>query len=447
MEDLSCDVVVVGGGVAGITAATAASRSGAKTILLENRPFVGGNATSGLCIHNFITKNGRQVVYGLAQKMVDRLVEVGGAVGHIPYSGFVSAVTPVDGNLFRIVATELLDEAGVMIIFGANVVAVKTEDSCIRQITAAMKSGLRPIQAKVYVDASGDADVAAYAGAEFRKGHEKTRKMQPVSILFGFHNVNTVQIAEALGECEPAMANRPDYPQPFPVYFHGTFRKWNKIIEQKKLFTDKDHHVYFNTVWPNQVNVNTSAVFGVDGTDPIALSRATVELTRQVMRIAEFLKEHVPGFKNGYYVPAAFAGVRDTRNIRGIYEISDEDVKLGQKFEDTLGQACFPADIHDPDTGQASFYPIGGDGAFDIPFRALIPKGFSNLLVAGRCISATSFAHAAIRNMAPCMVVGEAAGIAAALAAKEKIDMPCLPIDHLQTKLRENGVYLGEARD
>jgi hypothetical protein len=445
MAEVDYDVLVIGGGVTGVAAATAAARTGARTALIELKPFVGGNATTGLCLHTYrVTKDGRQVVFGLAQKMVDRLMDMGGAVGHIPWHGFVHSVTPVDGELFRILSTEILAEAGVTVLYGVNVVGAEADGGHIRGVQCAVKGGLRTIRAKTYVDSSGDADVAAFAGADYSKGEKKTGKMQPVSMLLRCYGTDNRRIAEAIGASEPAFATRPDYPDPFPVYFSGTLRRWNDVILEQGIFPNEDHKVFTNTVWPNNINVNTTAEAGIDGTDPLSLSRATVKLTRQAARAGKFLKEYVPGFEDAYYVPAAFAGVRETRRIEGLYEISDDDVDVGRKFHDTIGQVCMPVDIHDPDTGQASFYQIGGDGAFDIPYRALIPKGLENVLVAGRCISTTSYAHGATRNMAPCLVMGESAGVATALAAEQNVSMPELDVSRLQDVLEEDGVFLGD---
>lgn len=444
MTPMQCDVLLIGGGVTGVAAATAAARGGAKTILLESRPFVGGNATTGLCLHNYVTRYGRQVVFGIAQEMVDRLIGMGGAVGHIPYEGFVSAVTPVDGNFFRIMATEMLAEAGVQILYGAIAVGAATAARAMSGVEVALKGGVRTIRAKAYVDASGDADVAAFGGVAFRKGQEKTGKMQPVSMILHFHGVDTAKIAAALADCKPAMATRPDHPEPFPVYFNGTFSRWNDITIAEGIFPNRDRNVFFNTVWPDQINVNTSAVIDVDGTDPVALSRATVELTRQCAKIGEFLKKHVPGFAGGYYVPAAVPGVRETRNIEGRYMITDDDVLEGRKFDDTVGQICFPVDIHAPDSGQAIFHQIGDDGAFDIPYRSMLPKELDNLVVAGRCISATHYAHGATRNMAPCLVMGEAAGVASALAVEHGTAPGLLETSMLQRELLARGAFLGD---
>lgn len=443
-QELTCDVLVVGGGVTGVAAATAAARGGASTILLENKPFVGGNATTGLCLHNYIARTGEQAVFGIAQELVDILVERGGAVGHVPYGGFVHSVTPVDGDLFRIVATEMLSEAGVRVLYGVNAVGVEQTEGTVTAVQVAMKDRVRPIYAKTLIDSSGDADVAVAAGADFRKGQKNTGKMQPVSMLLRCFGTDNQKIFDAIGEGEAGWGKRRDYPDPIPVYFRGRFSRWNETVLRDKIFPNADHMVFFNTVWPNQINVNTTAVFGVDGTDPLALSRATVELTRQAARIGEFLKHNVPGFENTYYVPAAFAGVRETRNIVGHYEIDEDDIRAGRKFEDGIGMGCFPVDIHHPDTGQAEFHQIGGDGTYDIPLRALIPVGLDNVLVAGRCISADHFAHGSTRNMVACLASGEGAGVAAAMAATSDVAMTDLDVPALRAELRGRGVLLSD---
>lgn len=435
------DVLVVGGGISGISAAVSAARQGAKTALVEARPFVGGNATTGLCLHNYISRFGEQAVYGFAQEIVDRVQCRGGALGHVPYGGFVHSVTPVDGDIFRIVATEMLAEAGVRVIFNAPVVDVTTSNGGVDKITSAAKGGLMDFTASMFVDCSGDADVAVPAGAKYRIGHPDTGKMQPVSMILRCFNTDNVTIARTLASTDPAMAMRPDYPDPIPVYFDGTFSQWNDVIARDQLFPNRDHRVFCNTVWSNQINVNTSAVFGVDGTDPFSLSEATVSLTKHAGQIAKFLQHYVPGFQNAHFTPAPFAAVRETRHIVGHYEITAADVQNGHRQDDSIGRVCFPVDIHDPDTGQAKFYDIGGDGTFDIPYRSLLPIGVDNVLVAGRCISASAFAHGSTRNMAPCMVMGQATGTAASLAAKQDIGVNEVNISMLQTELRRAGVW------
>lgn len=443
--DETFDVLVGGAGVAGICAALAAARQGARTVLVEPRPFIGGNAATGLCIHTFLTKNGKQVVYGIAQEIVDRLTAIGGAVGHAPTQGdYVYAVTPVDADLFRTETTAMLDQAGVVVLYGTTLLAADVAHGDVRQVTVCSKDRLGYLKARVFVDTTGDADLCFQAGAECREGWAGSGAMQPVSMMLRAVSVDLPKACAALAEHPPVYATKPGTSEPFPVYFHGTFTRWNQVLRDLGVYDHDDHQFWTNTVWPNQLNINASRMAGVNGNDPIDLSRATLQLTKQVQGLAHFLKEHIAGFENALFLPNAFVGVRETRNVKGLYEINEEDIGAGRKFDDTIGQACFPVDIHHPDGKSQQHIDVGGDGAYDLPYRALIPQGFTNLLAAGRCLSATSYAHGATRNMAPCMVTGEAAGVAAALSARTGTPCADLPLDLLQSRLRHSGVYLGE---
>ncbi len=447
VSDWDCDVLVVGGGVSGVGAAIAAAQSGARTVLLEARPFVGGNAATGLCIHNYFTRFREQVVFGLAQNLLDRCVKAGGAVGHVPYDGYVKMVTPVDGDVFRIVATIALDEAGVTVLYGATVVAVDSASGHVNDVEVALKGGLRRMRARVFVDTSGDADVVALGGGESRKGRtlkDGSAGLQPVTMMFASRNVDTVRVAEEIAVSPPAMAVRSDHPEPFPVYFAGSLERWKEeLVAAASVFEHHKEQIWVNTVWPDQLNVNTTVMVGVDGTDARALSHATVELTEQVAVLGEFLQRHVPGFERSRTVPAAIVGVRETRNIVGIAQCEDDDVATGRKRDDTVGRSCFPSDIHDPETGDVVHTEIGGDGSFDIPYGALVPRSLDNVVVAGRCISATWFAHGSTRNMAQCLVTAEAAGVAAALCVAEGIGPHVLDVGRLQEALLARGVFLG----
>jgi threonine dehydrogenase-like Zn-dependent dehydrogenase len=439
------DVLVAGAGVTGIAAALAAARQGARTVLLEPRPFIGGNAATGLCIHTYLTKDGRHVVHGIAQEIVDRLMAVGGAVGHVPLpDGYVHSVTPVDADLFRMETMAMLAEAGVTILFNTALVGAESHGGEVQRVLVASKSRLGYLKAKVFVDATGDADLSAMAGAQCRTGWPGSGAMQPVSMMLRAVGVDTQRACDALSERPPAYATKKGVDKPFPVYFHGTFTRWNQVLRDMGVYDHDNHQFWTNTVWPNQLNMNGSRLAHVDGSEPLSLSKATVELTEQVRKLSQFLRGHVPGFEQASFIPNAFVGVRETRNIKGLYELNEEDIRAGRKFEDSVGQACFPVDIHHPDGKSQEHIDIGGDGAYDLPYRALVPAGFANLLAAGRCISVSEYAHGGTRNMAPCMTTGEAAGVAAAMSAATSTPCPELSMTKLQSRLREAGVYLGE---
>jgi hypothetical protein len=439
------DVLVAGAGVTGISAAIAAARQGARTVLLEPRPFIGGNAATGLCIHTYKTKSGRQVVYGLAQEIVDRLVEQGGAVGHVPLpSGYVHSVTPVDADLFRMETTRMLAKEGVTILYNTALVDAEATDGRIDRVLVCSKSRLGYLRARTFVDATGDADLSVMAGAKARTGWTGSGAMQPVSMMMRVISVDTNRACEALSEQPPAFARKKGVAEPIPVYFHGTFTRWNQILRDMEVYDHDNHQFWTNTVWPDQLNFNGSRMANIDGNDPVALSRATVELTGQLQKLGVFLRKHVAGFEHASFMPNAFVGVRETRNVRGLYELNENDIRVGAKFEDSIGQGCFPVDIHHPDGKSQEHIDIGGDGSYDIPYRSLVPQGTQNLLVAGRCISVSEYAHGATRNMAPCMTTGESAGIAAALCAQGDTACADLPMARLQPALLKAGVYLGE---
>ncbi|WP_406624570.1 FAD-dependent oxidoreductase [Acidovorax sp. SDU_ACID1] len=439
------DVLVAGAGVTGICAALAAARQGARTVLLEPRPFIGGNAATGLCIHTYKTREGRQVVYGLAQEIVDRLIEQGGAVGHVPLpSGYVHSVTPVDADLFRMETTAMLARAGVTILYNTALVDAVSHNGQVEKVLICSKSELGFIRARTFVDATGDADLAVKAGAPARTGWPGGGAMQPVSMMMRAVSVDTRRACEALSEFEPAWATKRGCAQPIPVYFHGTFSRWNEELRKLGIYDHDDHQFWTNTVWPDQLNINGSRLAHIDGSDPLALSRATVELTAQLQKLGAFMRDNVPGFENASFLPNAFVGVRETRNIQGLYELNEDDIRVGRRFDDTIGQGCFPVDIHHPDGKSQEHIDIGGDGAYDIPYRCLVPQGIHNLLVAGRCISVTPYAHGATRNMAPCMTTGEAAGVAAAMCAAQSVPTHELAIGTLQGALRDAKVFLGE---
>ena len=444
--DETFDVLVAGAGVTGICAALAAARQGAKTLLIEPRPFIGGNAATGLCIHTFLTRDGRHVVHGIAQEIVDRLVESGGAVGHVPMpEGYVHSVTPVDADMFRMETTAMLSQAGVRILYNTALVGAQAREGVVQRVQVVSKSRLGWIAAKVFVDATGDADLSVLAGAPVREGWPGSGLMQPVSMMLRAVGVDVKRACDALSEHPPAFATKKGVDGPFPIYFHGTFSRWNAEVRARGIYDHDDHQFWTNTVWPNQLNVNASRMANVNGADPLALSRATVELTNQLRGLGQFLRDRIPGFEAASFIPNAFVGVRESRNIQGVYEINEEDIRAGRKFADSVGQGCFPVDIHHPDGRSQEHIDVGGDGAFDLPYRALLPVGLHNLLAAGRCMSVSPYAHGATRNMAPCMTTGEAAGVAAALSARQSVACPDLSIAQLQSALRQAGVCLRDA--
>jgi hypothetical protein len=439
------DVVVAGGGPAGICAAIAAGRLGCNTLLIERYGFLGGMSTiAGVYPWmTFHTEQGRQVIYGIAQEIVDRLVESGGSPGHLRDTiGFVHTVTPFDGEIFKLLVLDMLREAGVKVLLHSFVDEVAAVGNRIKSVRAATKGGKVDIAADMFVDATGDADLAFLAGAPVFKGRDSDQQMQPMTMKFRMRGVDTPAIKERiLAEPENFYPKTPiDELHELPLTgIQGFYREW----QQSGLPIKRDQVLLFVGPEHDEVLVNCTRVQGLDGTDVEDLTRAEEEGRRQVMMMARFLKECIPGFEQAVISSVApQIGIRETRRIDGLYSLGAEDVIEGRKFADVIAKSGYPIDIHDPSGAGVTAAWIKGDGAYDIPYRCLVPRGVDNLLAAGRCISTSHEALATTRLTPSCMATGQAAGTAAALAFQAQVRPAEVDINELQQALRRQNAYI-----
>lgn len=439
------DVLVVGAGPAGLAAAVAAARHGARTLLVERYGYVGGNLTAGLvgpCMTSYSLDGSQQLIRGVFEELVLRM-EVEGAAIHpskvpagSPYAGFITyghdKVTPFDPEALKSVATAMCLEAGVELLLHTFVVQASTRANEVTGVLAASKSGLEMIEATVVVDCSADADVAATGGAEFHQGRETDGLTQPMTLFFRVGNVDD-QVVEAY------VAAHPDDYRPFA-----------SIVDDARLageFTIPRRGVgLYKTLQPGVWRVNTTRIQRRDGTNAEDLTHAEVEGRRQVQELMGFFHRRLPGFQNCVLVDtAATIGVRETRRIVGEYTLTLDDLASGTDFDDVIAVCGYPVDIHSPtDAGGGVSDEIKTANAYQIPYRCLIPRSVDQLLVAGRSVSATHEALAAIRVMPPAFAMGQAAGTAAALAAKNGCRPRDVDIASLQAELVDDGAYLGE---
>lgn len=439
------DVVVVGGGPAGISAAIAAGRLGCKTILLERYGFLGGMSTiAGVYPWmTFHTEGGRQVIFGLAQEIVDRLVKLGASPGHLRDTiGFVHTVTPFDGEAFKLLALDMLREANVKVLLHSYVDEVKTEENTIQSVLVATKSGRIEIRGGMFVDATGDADLALMAGAPVLKGRDSDQQTQPMTLKFRMRGVDTAVIKEKMMQEPENFYGKTlvDKLAELPLTgIQGFYREW----QQAGLPINRDQVLLFVGPEPDEVVVNCTRIQGLDGTDVEDLTRAEEEGLRQVMMMARFLKKSIPGFEKAVISSVApQIGIRETRRIEGLYTLTADDVIEGRKFADAIAKSGYPIDIHDPTGKGVTAAWIKGDGAYDIPYRSLVPKGIANLLVGGRCISTSHEAQATTRLTPSCMATGQAAGTAAALALQTQKHPAEVDINLLQQELRRQNAYI-----
>lgn len=438
-----CDVVVLGGGPAGIGAAIASARNGAKTVLVERYGFMGGMATAGLLpVITGTNSKTERIVKGVCQDLIDRMVAIGGAIDRqeLPYPD--SSQVTYEPNPFKYVADQMMKEAGVDVFLHTFFCDCIVENHEITGVIIESKSGRQAILAKYVIDATGDGDVAARAGAPFVKGRESDGLLMGVTMCFNLRNVNIgvdvgrkrlkefPEYNEMLYNCIEKARKNGDFPWT-PEYREG-----------------KDGKPYVvgpwleNLIKPDEISVNFTTLFG-DPTVVEDLTRMEMEGREYVQKFIQFFRKYVPGFENCCLTEVApQLGIRESRRICGEYTLTAEDVHEGSRFDDAIAVGgSWSIDIHRSFYGDEHIFETV-QNTFDIPYRCLLAKNVKNLLTAGRCISVSRVGLGIIRLMAPCFAIGEGAGVAAALATKEGKELRELDVKKIQQTLRDEGAFL-----
>jgi ribulose 1,5-bisphosphate synthetase/thiazole synthase len=438
------DVLVVGGGPSGLIAAQAAAEDGLKVMLIENRSFVGGNMTIGLPILGFLGQKGNQIIKGIPQKFIDRLKAVDAASEHRPCPLHMS-LTLVEPEAVKNVGLEMLLDAGVEVLLYAFCVGVIKEDNHLKGVIIESKSGREAILAKTIIDCTGDADVAFKAGVPCEQGNE-VGGAQPPTLMFCMGGVDTEKLRMSIAE-EP----RTYLTDFIPAEYFGQnnqfivvgLRSVMQKAREEGYNLPVERTILITGLRDGEVWVNMSRINGVDGTTPESLTHGEIEGRKQVEEIQRYLKAFVPGFENAMFTKMApFLGIRETRRIVGQYVLTADDILGCRRFDDAVAVASYPLDIHHPEGGGCTLTWCGD--CYDIPYRTLIPQKIENLIVAGRCISTTHEAMSAIRVMAPCMAMGEAAGRAAKLAIRHQVLPSELDVNLLRNELAAKGAYLNK---
>jgi ribulose 1,5-bisphosphate synthetase/thiazole synthase len=442
------DVLVVGGGPAGLTSALAAAESGLRVGLLESRSFVGGNMTIGLPVLGFLGQKGNQIIEGLPQKFIDRLKAREAASEHRACPLHMG-ITLVEPEAVKTVGLEMLTEAGVDVVFYTFVagVVMDEDDHTIRGVITESKSGRSAVMARVVIDCTGDADVAHRAGVVTEKGNEHGG-MQPPTLMFCLSDVDTDKLRMAIANApKEARTYLTDF---IPADYFGQNHQFivvglrelmAKARQERDLDIPNERTIIITGLKKGEAWINMTRVAGTDGTDARSLSNGEIVARRQIDDIVEYLVNYVPGFEKAHFTKTApFLGIRETRRIVGRYVMNEQDVLGCRHFEDAIAVASYPIDIHRP--GDEGCTLIWCGDCYDIPYRSLLPQRVENLIVAGRAISTTHEAMGAIRVMATCMAMGEAAGRAAALAIRQDIRPHEVDIHALRRDLLTHGAYL-----
>jgi hypothetical protein len=440
-----CDVLVVGGGPAGLGAALGAAEAGADVVLVERHAFLGGNATAALVmpLMSFHTQRGAPapgraadlmpqdhgpgdaVVQGVLRRLLERLHAAGGSLRPSEQTGYV---VPFDPEIFKLVALDLLDEAGVHVLlhaFATGVIGAPRLDGVVFET----KSGPIVILARAVVDATGDGDIAALAGAPFEIGREGDDLVQPMTLMFRMVEFERTAFAA--------------YRQAHPDQWRGVHGLWDLVRQASaagELALSREDILFFGTPHERELSVNSTRVTGVLGTSVWDLTRAEWQARRQMRQIAAFLRKYVPGFEHSYVAQSGVTiGVRETRRVTGDYALSAQDILGAHKFDDAIARGTYPIDIHNPQGKGTLLMRLPAGEWYDIPLRCLLPQRVDRLVVAGRCISGTHEAHSSYRVMPIAMATGQAAGTCAALAARAGKAVRDVPARDVQHELRRQG--------
>lgn len=421
------DVVVAGGGTAGAIAAIAAARTGARTLVVERYGGLGGALALGMNLLGAVDAEGYWALGGIGRELVDRLGPAGGATAATLDPQFGSVLSH-DAELLKLHLLQMAVDADVDMLLHAttlDVVHGPTGPAGLRVVT---KRGMEYVGARALVDCTGDADVAASAGAQFSVGRPGDRRAQPASRIFRVGGVDMERVWEYLSA-------HPEDLEPPKGWSGGTYdverlratpgatvEAFGALIRRAREAGDWHIPRYRLGIYTfpgrTDVGVNVTRAQGVDGTDPDDLTRAEVETSLQMLQVLDFLRGYVPGFERAHIVSTPYqVGIRETRHVHGSYVLQQKDVLSGRDFADQIGRGAYPLDVHDVESGKggSTLNPI--QRSFGIPLRTLLPEGTPNIAVAGRSISATHEAAGSIRGQAVCMVTGHAAGVVAALAA------------------------------
>ena len=422
---MDAEVVVVGGGPTGVAAARAASEQGARVMLLERYGFLGGSLTASLVgtLGGLYLKKGESIDYlvgGIAQECAETLKSRGLALGPVPWEQ--TAVLPHAPYGLKNLFDEWVEKAeNLKLLLHTQLCGCTVEGSKISDISFLNKAGTGKLSGKVFIDASGDGDLAYQAGAEMEGS-----PVQFPSMNFYMDNVN-------VGEA-----------------FAAGFSALQRLIEDAIASGDYDlprcGGAFIPTMQPGQVVVAMGRI-SIDGwpvncADPEELTYAEMEGRRQALLLAEFLKAKVPGFSEAFVVDTPTqVGVRSTRRLVGKYVLSREDVLKGAHFNDAICRCAWPIELHAEGKSTVLEFLEPGE-YYEIPYRCLLSKEVGNLIVAGRCLSASYEAQASARVSGPCMAMGEAAGIAAVLALKKDGNASEIDISELHSILRQRGAII-----
>lgn len=450
MKTLEYDVVVIGGGPSGVNAAIAAAREGAKTLLVERYGYLGGMLTNGGVGPMMTFHAGKtQVVCGIAQEIIQRLIDNGDSLGHMDdFVGYASSVTPFSSEGLKVAMETMAVEAGVDLLFHTTYIGCEANKSHIEKVRLFAKGGDFFVKSKVFIDASADADLAVDAGLAVQYGRKADHLAQPMTMNVKIYNVEREKVRKFLHEnVESTFAKSHEVIDGSPrIGMNASLDELRFAIINKELSFNRETVLLFETNNKGEFIVNMSRIPKLSALDPFDLTKAEIEGRKQARELVTFLQKYIPGFENCVLTNTGPSiGIRESNKIKGMYEINEKDLLNNVMFEDAIAMGGYPIDIHSPEgESQTEHHFLKQGSWYSIPYRSLLSTSSDNLIVVGRCISATHEALAAVRVTPIAMAIGQAGGTAAALSAKDNIDVRKLDHNLLRETLKEQNVFLEE---
>lgn len=411
------DIIVVGGGFGGVASAISAARLGKNVCLVEKYNCLGGAAAYDLVLpfmYSYTMVNGKRepLACGIFLEIKNRLREIGGVC-----DGWDDCFST---EHLKLVLNRMAIESGVNLLFQAYVTDVTFKGGVLYDIEISSVEGKTRLSADYFVDATGDANLSCLCGLDFTKGRKSDGKTQPMTLSF---RVGGVDMAK------------------YDVEKMNALYKEHK--SQGKISCPRENLLVFKTTMNGVLHFNTTRIIGLDPTKLSQLTNAEIEGREQMFEIFNFLKENFDAFENAYLLESGIQiGARESRNVACQLNLTGEEIISLARFDDAIAVCNYDIDIHSPD-GEGTSHHYFKDGAYyQIPYRALVPKGAKNILVAGRCIGADHEAQASLRIMPTCAVIGQACGTALAICHSHKCNTMEVPVNELRDTLRQNGARI-----
>jgi len=463
------DIIVAGGGMAGVMSAIAAARNNAKVLIIDQNGYFGGSLTAcGVGPMMTFFAGEKQVIKGLGEELVQRMKARDYSPGHILDStNFISYVTPFSAEGMKIVLDEMIEEAGCDVLFHTYMIGVDYKDDKITSLYLSNKNGVSKYHAKIFIDASGDGDIANASNVAMQVGRECDNAMQPMTMNLKLYGVDTTKLKAVVHE-DPTRFPRLNrdikvMDTTSRLSFIGFEKEFNEAKSRGEISIPREDILFFETNILGEVIMNTTRVINHNGVDAQSISEAEMIARKQCEELYHFVRKYIPGFENAQ---VAFSGpsigMRSTRQIIGKYVLSAQDIISRKKFTSTIAHSGYPIDIHNPKgEGTTAIHASNKeineqdahafdrsifDDYYSIPFEVMMTNEYKNLLVCGRCVSASFEAQAAIRLTPTITAMGQACGVAATMALESE-NVNDVNIAKLQDMLIQQGSYIEKYTD